>query len=980
MKKILSIAGKELKLYFGSPMALIFVGVFLVLTLFVFFWVDSFFARGVADVRALFEWMPLLMILLVAALTMHQWSREEESDNLQVLLTMPVRLVELVAGKFLSALTLVALALGLTLFLPLTVQSLGNLDWGPVIGGYLAALLLASSYIAIGLFVSSRTDNQLVALIGTAVICGALQAIGSPVVTDLFGAAAGDLMRKFGTGSRFESIERGVIDLRDLLYYVSLAIFFLALNILSLDSKRWSRGAHLRSHRVNGGVGLALIGLNLLLFNLLVAPVNAARLDLTQHREYSLSDVTKNLLMGLQEPLLIRGYFSEQSHPLLAPLAPRIKDTLREYELASNGKLQLEFIDPLTDPEQEREANQIHGIRPTPLQTNDRGGLSLVNVYFDVLIAYGDQSATLNFSEVIEVVDTPLGMEVRLRNLEYDLTSNIQRVVYGFQSLEAVLASLEQPAKLTLYASSAAMPQSMAVASQTMQDVTAEIAAANPASVNYIVIDMSAPDVGISEQELFDRYQIQPVPTSFFSADSFYLHLVVEAGGEIQVIYPSGDLSQAEIRSAIEASLKRSSSGFLKVIGLWTPPAQAVDQFGQQMPSLQQYSILEGTLRDSYELRRVTLEEGRIGADVDVLVLMSPHSLTDAQRYVIDQYVMRGGSLVVAAGHYRLGVDPYAGSLTLDPNESGISGLLESYGISIGEGLVMDYQNAPFPMQTQRDVGDMIVTEIQALDYPFFIDVRPNGLDTDSPVVNSLPLVTMSWASPVTVAEASLADARFTTLIRSSDASWETTVANPQPDLELYPEFGFPVGGELSSFPLAVAVEGAFSSYFIDKPSPFDTEEADAGSDPESAAAEPIGLIERSPDGTRMVVLGSSEFVNDTVYQISANFAGDRFVSNLQLIANAIDWFTEDVSLAAIRSRGSVARILPPISQEAQDRWVLINYAVAIIGLVLIAVVWQFQRRAEKPIALIPPSGAVEAPAGKRAAAESSAKTTEGGE
>ena len=212
MKKVLSITGKELKLYFGSPMAFIFAGVFLVLTLFVFFWVDSFFARGIADVRALFAWMPLLMIILVSALTMHQWSREEESGNLQVLLTMPVRLLELVAGKFLSALALVALALALTLFLPITVASLGNLDWGPVIGGYLAALLLASSYIAIGLFVSSRTDNQLVALIGTAVICGLFQAVGSPVITDLFGATMGDLLRQFGTGSRFESIERGVID------------------------------------------------------------------------------------------------------------------------------------------------------------------------------------------------------------------------------------------------------------------------------------------------------------------------------------------------------------------------------------------------------------------------------------------------------------------------------------------------------------------------------------------------------------------------------------------------------------------------------------------------------------------------------------------------------------------------------------------------------------------------------------------------
>ena len=980
MKKILSITGKELKLYFGSPMALIFVGVFLVLTLFVFFWVDSFFARGIADVRALFEWMPLLMILLVSALTMHQWSREEESGNLQVLLTMPVRLSELVAGKFLSALALVAVALGLTLFLPLTVQSLGNLDWGPVIGGYLAALLLASSYVAIGLFVSSRTDNQLVALIGTAIICGLFQAIGSPVITDLFGTATGDLLRQFGTGSRFESIERGVIDFRDLIYYLSLTVFFLSLNILSLDSKRWSTGTHLRSHRLNGGIGLTLVGLNLLVFNLLIAPASAARLDLTQHSEYSLSDVTENLLAGLQEPLLIRGYFSEESHPLLSSLVPRIKDTLREYQLASIGKLQLEFIDPLTNPEMEREANQIHGIRPTPLQVNDRGGVSLVNVYFDVLIAYGDQTAKLNFYEVIEVADTPLGIEVRLRNLEYDLTSNIQRVVYGFQSLDAVLAALEQQANLTLYLSSETMPEMMAGVSTTLQDVTREIAEGSQDKVIFEVVDMSAPDVGISEQDLLDSYQIQPVATSFFSLDTFYLHLVIEAGDDIRVIYPSGDLSQAEIRNAIESALKRSSSGFLKVVGLWSPPAQGVDQFGRQMPSLQQYSILEETLRESYELRRVTLEEGQIPADIDVLILLAPHSLSDLQRYAIDQYMMRGGSLIVAGGHYRLGIDPYSGALKLDANENGIEAILESYGVIIGDSLVMDYQNAPFPLQVQRDLGDMVVSEIQALDYPYFIDVRPNGMDAESPVVNNLPLLTMTWASPVSVDEALLGEAQVTTLIRSSDSSWETTEANPLPDLDAYPEFGFPVGEALSSFPLAVAIDGSFSSYFIDKPSPFEAAEGGDAVDAEQEQTETIGLIERSPDNTRMIVLGSSEFVNDNVYKISANFGGDRFVSNLQLVANAIDWFTEDVSLASIRSRGSVARILPPISEEAQNSWVLINYAVAIIGLVLIGVVWQIQRRAEQPISLIPPHETGQAATDGFESSEPIADKTEGGE
>ena len=247
-------------------------------------------------------------------------------------------------------------------------------------------------------------------------------------------------------------------------------------------------------------------------------------------------------------------------------------------------------------------------------------------------------------------------------------------------------------------------------------------------------------------------------------------------------------------------------------------------------------------------------------------------------------------------------------------------------------------------------------------------------------MVNNLPLLTMTWASPVSVDEALLEEAQVTTLIRSSDSSWETTEANPLPDLDAYPEFGFPVGEALSSFPLAVAIDGSFSSYFIDKPSPFEAAEGGDAVDAEQEQTETIGLIERSPDNTRMIVLGSSEFVNDNVYKISANFGGDRFVSNLQLVANAIDWFTEDVSLASIRSRGSVARILPPISEEAQNSWVLINYAVAIIGLVLIGVVWQIQRRAEQPISLIPPHETGQAATDGFESSEPIADKTEGGE
>ena len=132
MKQISSIIRKELDSYFGSPMAIIFLGTFLVVTLFTFFWVDTFFARGVADVRPLFRWMPILLIFLVSTLTMRQWSEEQRSGTLEILLTLPVRAYQLVVGKFLAVLILVIIALILTLPLPIMVFMLGNLDWGPI--------------------------------------------------------------------------------------------------------------------------------------------------------------------------------------------------------------------------------------------------------------------------------------------------------------------------------------------------------------------------------------------------------------------------------------------------------------------------------------------------------------------------------------------------------------------------------------------------------------------------------------------------------------------------------------------------------------------------------------------------------------------------------------------------------------------------------------------------------------------------------
>jgi ABC-2 type transport system permease protein len=233
-------ASREFRAFFHSPIAYVFLVAFVVAATFTFFNINAFFARGLADMRPLFESVPFLFLLLVPALTMRLWAEEEKQGTIEVLLTLPARDHELVAGKFLASWYLLAIGLALTLPLPFVVASLGNLDWGPVIGGYLGALLLGAAYLAVGQFVSALTENQILAFILALFVCMALYGIGTEAFTGFFPDRTAALLRSLGTGSRFESIARGVIDLRDLIYYLSLTGFFLLLSIGALRSKRWA--------------------------------------------------------------------------------------------------------------------------------------------------------------------------------------------------------------------------------------------------------------------------------------------------------------------------------------------------------------------------------------------------------------------------------------------------------------------------------------------------------------------------------------------------------------------------------------------------------------------------------------------------------------------------------------------------------------------------------------------------------------------
>jgi ABC-2 type transport system permease protein len=239
MSRVRAVAAREMRAYFQSPIAYVFLAAFAGAALFTFFNIGGFFSRGRADLRGLFDTVPFLMLLLVPAVTMRLWSEERKQGTIEILLTFPVKDHELVFGKFLASLGLLAAGLALTLTLPVTVAWLGDLDVGPAIGGYLGALLLGAAYLALGQFVSATTENQILAFLVTALLCLALWGVGTEAFAGLFPDATAGVLRALGTGSRFESIARGVLDLRDLAYYASLTVFFLVASVSALRARRW---------------------------------------------------------------------------------------------------------------------------------------------------------------------------------------------------------------------------------------------------------------------------------------------------------------------------------------------------------------------------------------------------------------------------------------------------------------------------------------------------------------------------------------------------------------------------------------------------------------------------------------------------------------------------------------------------------------------------------------------------------------------
>jgi ABC-2 type transport system permease protein len=241
MRNVRIILRRELLGYFATPLAYVFIVIFLVLASAFTFYLGGFYERGQADLVPFFNFHPWLYLFLIPAISMRLWAEERRSGSIELLMTQPVTLWHAVLGKFLAAWAFAGIALALTFPIWITVNYLGDPDNGAIVAAYLGSLLLAGGFLAIGSCMSALTRNQVVAFILGVVACFAFLLAGFPLVLDVFSVLPQPIVNAIASLSfltHFESIAKGVLDVRDLLYFAMLIALFLLATTVVLDLRK----------------------------------------------------------------------------------------------------------------------------------------------------------------------------------------------------------------------------------------------------------------------------------------------------------------------------------------------------------------------------------------------------------------------------------------------------------------------------------------------------------------------------------------------------------------------------------------------------------------------------------------------------------------------------------------------------------------------------------------------------------------------
>ena len=423
--RVSAVAGREFRGYVDQATAYILVVIFLVANFFFFF--RTVLATGEAGLRPMFDLLPWLLLFFVPAVTMRSIAEERASGTIELVLAQPIRDVEYLLGKFLGNLGFLSVALAGTLPAWFALDAGGEPFVGPAIAQYVGALLLCAAYVAVGLWASATTRNQITAFILAIATIFLLMALTLPVVLIGLPPSLSAAAQRLGVLSHYQNLTRGVLDLRDVVYFLSLTLVFLALAYLVIQGTRRNSDSKDFRGLQAGVLGLAGIAV---LANLLGGHIRG-RLDLTPGGAYTLADPTKRLLRDLDDIVTIR-FFASSDLPVQAESVRRdVEDLLADVAAAGGDEIRLLRRSPEGDNAAAEEAEAL-GVPSVEFNTLGQGELQVRVGYLGLVMEYADASHVIPF---IQQTD----------DLEYRIASAIHSMVDPRREVVGLVAGLGGP-------------------------------------------------------------------------------------------------------------------------------------------------------------------------------------------------------------------------------------------------------------------------------------------------------------------------------------------------------------------------------------------------------------------------------------------------------------------------------------------------------------------------------------------------------
>jgi ABC-2 type transport system permease protein len=430
---VFSILKKEITTYLSSLVAYITIGVFL-LVLGLFLWVfpdTSILAYGYAGLDSLFSTAPYLFMFLVPAITMRSLAEERREGTFELLLTRPLTDIQIVLGKYFAGVVIVLFALAPTLVYYFSVHTLGtpqgNIDTGAVIGSYIGLFLLGSSFAAIGLFASSVSKNQVIAFTIAVFLCfffySGFDSLSSILSLQNLG------LQSLGITEHYQSISRGVLDTRDLIYFIVLATLFIWLTLFVLNRQA--------GKKLINTVFLSTLGIMLSLS--LLSGKLFTRFDFTKEKRFTISPVSRKVMDSLPQTVSVTVYLQGDNFPGgMKRLQTSVKDMLADLQAYSHNKLQFEFTDPLKglSNDQQKQAYEdlaAKGIEAQNLSVKTDDGVSQKIIFPFALVAFGDKSIPVKLLQSQSNMNLSPDdiLNNSIQNLEYAFTSAIKKITSG---------------------------------------------------------------------------------------------------------------------------------------------------------------------------------------------------------------------------------------------------------------------------------------------------------------------------------------------------------------------------------------------------------------------------------------------------------------------------------------------------------------------------------------------------------------------